>query len=186
MKYSNKERGVSLIELITGIALIVILMALGAPSYIEWIENSRVRSTAESIQSGLQLARMEAVTRNTQVQLVIEDDLGWYVGCVVPDENDANLDGKDDCPEEIQRRSSGEVKAEAVTLTFIPADNAVAVFNGFGKVAPNPAPASFSEVEITTTALDAEDARNLRVLLGIGGITRMCDPALPATDPRAC
>lgn len=186
MKCAIRERGVSLIELITGIALILILMALGAPSYVEWIENSRVRSTAESIQTGLQLARMEAVRRNAQVQLVVDEDAGWAVGCVIPDANDADGDGKDDCPAEIQRRPAAEGSSDDITLTFVPADNSTAIFNGFGKTAPAPAAASFTEVEINTTALEAEDARNLRVLLGTGGITRMCDPKLPDTDPRAC
>jgi len=66
----RKELGFSLVELLVAIALIAVLVGLGAPSYQEWIESTRIRSAAESIQGGLQLARAEAVKRNTQVQFV--------------------------------------------------------------------------------------------------------------------
>lgn len=186
MKFQSAHSGVTLIELITGMAVLLVLMALAAPSYNQWLENSRVRTLAESIQQGLQLARAEAVKRNTQVQFVMEDDLSWYIGCVVPNDDDDDDDGRPDCPAEIQTKSSKEAFANSTTVTFTPGDTSIAIFSGFGRVAKAPAAASFEQIELSTTALEEGQRRDLRVILGAGGSVRMCDPALPVTDARAC
>ena len=41
-----------------------IMLALGLPSFVETIQNMQVRTAAESILDGLQIARSEAVRRN--------------------------------------------------------------------------------------------------------------------------
>ena len=65
-------RGFSLIELMVGVAILAVALAFGVPSFADWISNMQIRSTAESLQNGLQFARSEAVRRNnpTQFQMV--------------------------------------------------------------------------------------------------------------------
>lgn len=65
------QRGVSLIELLIGLAIIGILVVLALPSYKIWILNAKIRNAAEGTLNGLQLARAEAVRRNTSVGFVI-------------------------------------------------------------------------------------------------------------------
>ena len=69
----NAMRGFSLIELIVGMAILGILMSLGIPAFSDWMRNARVRTTAESALNGLQLARAEAVRRNTTVGFYLVD-----------------------------------------------------------------------------------------------------------------
>ena len=64
-------RGFTLIELVVSVAIVGVLLAAAAPSFGTWMANSRVRTTAESIQNGLMLAKAEAVRRNARVQVVV-------------------------------------------------------------------------------------------------------------------
>ena len=64
----NRQAGMTLIELMIGIVLLAILLALGAPTFFRWTQNSQIRNAAEAIQNGLTLARAEAVRRNTTVR----------------------------------------------------------------------------------------------------------------------
>jgi type IV fimbrial biogenesis protein FimT len=179
------SRGFTLIELLITVALLGVLAVLGMPSYQEWMQNTRIRTTAESIQNGLQVARAEAVKRNAQVVFTLAINSGWTVGCVTPvADNDG--DGVADCPAVIQSRSAAEGSSSDISLVLTPDGVNTVTFNSLGQVAPAPAGASFTQVDIDSNALAAEMSRNLRVTLGVGGNTRMCDPSLAETDPRAC
>lgn len=179
------HRGLSLIELITVVALIAVLAALGMPSYSNWVQNTRIRTTAEAIQNGLQIARAEAVKRNARVQFVLENNAEWTVGCV-DEVADLDGDGLDDCPEIIQGRSAGEGSSPNIKITVIPDGNTTVVFNSMGAINPIPAPFTQVEIDIDETVMSGEDSRELRVLLGVGGSTRMCDPNASDNDPRVC
>jgi type IV fimbrial biogenesis protein FimT len=190
-----RQRGVTLIELMIGITILAILLMAGLPSFGQWIQNAQVRSAAESIQSGLQLARTEAVRRNASVRFSLTDTGGlvaWKVGCVTV---------RDDCPDTIQERSAIEggenarvgiaTAADATANTYSTAlatgaglsAGAGATFNGFGTV-PD---ASTDIARIDVLNAVSADARRLVIIVGSGGLTRMCDPALSLPDyPQGC
>lgn len=169
-----------------GIAILAIVVTLGMPSYTAWIQNTRIRTAAESIQNGIQLARAEAVQRNARVQFVLDGvHSDWTLGCetVVGDNNG---DGVDDCPAEIQSRAASEGSSSDVVITTVPADSDVIVFTRLGVVDGTLSP--FTQVDISSATLSAAESRPLRVTIGVGGNMRMCDPAttLSASDPRKC
>lgn len=169
-------RGFTLVELVIVVAIIGVLTVLGLPAYQDWMENARIRTTAESIQNGLQVARAEAVKRNTQIRFSLGANSDWFVDCVTP---------SDTCPAgHIQERPTAEGATANIKLTTVPAGATAVIFNALGQVAPSPAPASFSQLDVNSASVAG--ARTLRVMLGVGGNVRMCDPALPVTDPRAC
>lgn len=176
----HAQRGFTLIELMIAIVILGIVLALGIPSYRAFIQNSRIRNAAESIQNGLQVARSEAVKHNAQVRFSLGAGSSWAVGCVAPTA---------DCPASIQQRSTEEGSSAAVIVTPTPVAGTEIVFNSFGAVVATPATFTQLDVDIDTAVLSAADSRELRITIGAGGNTRMCDPNLTISnpsDPRAC
>lgn len=68
MLNSMHGEGFSLIELLLGITITGILLVMGVPSFKSWIQNAQIRTATEAIQNGLEMARAEAVRRNTLVR----------------------------------------------------------------------------------------------------------------------
>ncbi|WAT83519.1 GspH/FimT family pseudopilin [Delftia acidovorans] len=66
----QRPRGFTLIEMMVVVALVAILAALAAPSFIAQIANQRVSSAALELQSLLQLARSEAVYKRVESSFV--------------------------------------------------------------------------------------------------------------------
>ena len=65
------QRGLTLIELMVGLAIVAILMVFAAPSFRLMTENSKLRGAAENMASILQTGRTEAITRNGTVELLM-------------------------------------------------------------------------------------------------------------------
>lgn len=194
------QRGVSLIELIVGIAIVSILLMAGLPSFGLWIQDAQVRTAAESVQNGLQIARNEAVRRNANVRFTLTSATGlveWNVGCVTV---------RDSCPEVIQKRVGTEGGANArvgvsaeIPPAVVPATQySTALAAGAGLSGEGGAGVTFNGVGIIpnygtdVTRIDvvnssSADARRLVIIIGAGGLTKMCDPKLSlSSNPQGC
>lgn len=174
--------GFTLIELMIAVAIFGIVSSFGIASYRIWIQNVAIRNSAESILNGIQLARAEAVNRNTPIQFNFRTGAAWTV-CQRP-----ALPG--DCPDPdgattIQSRLQSEGSSATVTVDNLPGGTNRIVFNSLGVV--DISAGSFTQTEINNTALAVVDSRRLRVTVNVGGNVRMCDPKFiyPA-DPRGC
>lgn len=200
----HSQHGVTLIELIIGVIIVGILSAIGAPALSNWIQNGQIRTTAEAIQNGLQLARAEAVHRNGLVlfHLTTTTDnacalstisSNWVVSfdnpaglCASSKLNDAfSVDDtvNNPAPRIIQVRSSTEGSRNAI----VAADQSTVSFNGLGRTT-NVAGTVTIAISNTTggACAPAGPMRCLNVVATSGGQIRMCNPALPSTDPQGC
>lgn len=163
--------GVTLIELMIGMALIAILVTIGLPSFAMWMQNNQLRSATESIQTGLQLARAEAVKRNTFVGFTLAGpDSSWSVDVMNP-------------PQQIQSRPA----TEGTPNPQIATTDATIVFNGLGKTSL----AAGAVIQVTNPAGGAckpgGDMNCLNVTVSTGGQVKMCDPTVVAAgDTRGC
>ena len=166
-----REGGFTLVEMMIAVIILAIIATLALPSFQTMIENQRLRTTAESVLAGFQLARAEAIRRNARVRLVMAG-AGWTV----------ELD--DDIGIDIQVRPAGE-SGGSLTVTPTPGDATTATYNAFGRLVAN-ADGSASITQIDFSILG--NVRPLRVQLNTSGMIRMCENStyLNAGDPRRC
>lgn len=63
----RRERGFTLVELMTVIAIVAVLAATAAPSFRQLIATQRIRGAASALTESLWVARAEALKRNADV-----------------------------------------------------------------------------------------------------------------------
>lgn len=182
----TEASGFTLIELMITIALLGVLLGMGVPALRDWITNTQINTAAEAINNGLQLARSEAVRRNTNVHFTLGTNSAWIVGCQTV-QNDNDGDGVDDCPGIIQTRLAAETTQVIVNVT--PAGAGMVTFGPLGRVTTNAdtsQPITQLDVTVPDNVIDPAVRRDMRVLVG-GGSVRLCKPSLTlSSDPRAC
>ncbi len=207
----RRARGVSLIEILIGLAILGIGMAWGVPSYSVWMQNLQIRNMAESIVSGLQVARSEAIARNGPVEFVlmstnvvpanrdtplleIGDDSGrnWMVRAVLPVGSPTTYDY-------ITARDGAEGSQHATVQAGdanIGGNLYAVTFDGFGRqrfaangVVQNiDASNQIAKICVGSSQLSAANgARLLEIGVSVSGQIKMCDPSVTSTtDPRRC
>lgn len=164
--------GLTLIEMMVGLAIMGLLMFMLMPSYQIWIGNTQIRTMSESVQSGLLKARQEAIQRNAPMQFVLAGS-AWSIGCET---------ATAECPATIEGKGAKEGTNESINLTAI-----TIVFDQFGRrKLPAPADGMIS-IPVDSSSLSASDSRDLRITISPEGGIRMCDPNVYTTgDPRKC
>ncbi len=200
-----RQRGFTLIEVMVALTILVLLMVAAMPGLGTWLDNTRIRNEGDSIVTGLQTARGEAVRRNQNVSFwlvkltnpaVLANDCSllstsgsWMVSVSNPENQcaanvistDATVNPAGVIAGRPMGSDSGQVSVDAKQSNGTP--GTVVTFNGFGRVGNSTA--------ITTINLNGTGSgtyRNLRVVVSTTGAVRLCDPALSTsgTDPRRC
>lgn len=206
----SKSRGFTLVELMVTVAIMGILLAMAIPTYSTWMQNTRVRNTAEGIVEGLNKAKNEAVRRNALVRFTLVDNLtsacqplvagaavaggAWVVSRDDPSAACGAAVSDTTVPRIIATRSSNETSRGVLITVGAAGNDAFVVFNGMGRVVqtlPDGTalnPATQMMVDADTAVLSADKSRELRVVINVpGGGIRSCDPSLDnSKDPRAC
>ena len=170
----SKQLGFTLIELMLTVILLGIISAIAMPSYRALVVNSEIRATAESIRTGLQLARAEAVKRNNNVRFTLTGR-AWTVGCAVVTAT---------CPATIQSKDANEGSSSTITTTTIPNGATIVTFTSFGTTT---GVGQIQRVTVDSTAVAASATSDLAITVGTGGNPRMCDPNVSVTtDVKYC
>jgi type IV fimbrial biogenesis protein FimT len=199
-----RQQGVTLIELMIGLVIVGILFAVGGPAYGTWIRSQQVRTAAESILNGIQLARSTAVNNNTPARFNLCDTVSSWQVLAVSSAAAAVSAADTICGAgqavgagneiRVQERTNLEgSNSTGITATStLPAPTTLPVtddgsrsitFNSFGRVVTPNADASNPMTTILVGATGG--ARSLLVIVQAGGSVRMCDPSL-TNDPRKC
>lgn len=189
------EQGISLIELLIGLAIVGILMFVGVPAFSGFLQNTQIRNAAETTMSGIALARAEALRRNRTVRFQLVSSLtsgctlsatgmNWIISLADPTGLCDVAPSETSAPQIIQKKSSSE---GTENVTAVATGGSLITFNGLGRAAT----ASIDEINFSnstgTCELDGGTMRCLRILISSGGQVKLCDPKVTAaTDPRRC
>ncbi len=172
--------GFTLVEMMIAVTIAAILLVVGVPTMRGVIENTRIRTVAESWNYGLSLARNEAVRLNTEVEFVASVD-GWQI----QQRDRANAGAFI-----VLHQASGKESTTDLFVTPEPADADRITFNSLGRMvnaSMSDGSAPFSQIDVESERPSGISGyRPLRIQVLAGGMTRVCDPAVTASDPRAC
>jgi len=207
------QRGFSLVELMVAVSIIGILLALGAPRFMDYLRNVKLRTTAEAFMTGVQLARSEAIRINAPVEFLLttSDPLAANVGTAAASAAGNHwmvrtadqltfIDGKFGA--EGSGRSAGQPSPIRINDTSAPANAdpdappatpvGSIVFNGLGRTTlTSPAIFKFNNPDAGTCVTAGGPVRCLKVIVAVGGQAWLCDPAVSAAavaagDSRGC
>ena len=170
-----RRRGVTLIELSITIAVAAILIALAVPSFQIMLANAQIRTAAQALHDGLQLARTEAIRRNERVIFTKGSQSAWTVSV----ESDASV---------VQARPSTEGSTVA-SVAVSPNGATRLTFTSLGRVVANTdgsASISQLDVDVPASVVATADSRELRITITTGGAIRLCDPNVPAGEGMGC
>jgi len=162
------------------------LLALGVPALTDMIANSRVRTAAEGVLNGMQVARAEAIRRNTPVTLQIgANGISWDV-VLSGDLTNTALQTR---AADVGTNVSGAASVTAPTLAAAPVavTSPILTFSGWGTMSMSiggimTTPAAFG-IRYTSTV----PGTRAMCAAVVANTPRLCDPQRTvATDPQAC
>ena len=196
------ERGVSLIELMIGLALLAFVLMMGVPAFGTFLQNQKLREAATATFAEATYARAEAVRLNANVQLVftdVEPDVSNFKDATASTSGRNLLvrgnvynpaTGQPDqkiLDVKLQREGSGQTDTSAIGVELASTTGLIE-FTPLGGTTL----AADETIQITNPAGgECKSAggtmRCLNVVITRGGQIRLCDPAVTtAGDTRSC
>ena len=165
------NRGFTMVEVMIVVMILAVLMAIALPAMRVHMANAEIRGISEDMRSGLELARSEAIRRNTSVRFTRNGN-GWNV--IVPGTGGA-------ADQQLTTRASRDTQTSVTTNVDTITFNAAGWTSPFG----------------TTMTVDVQapgagqckpagSLNCLTVAVAAGGLVRSCDPAATAGSVTAC
>lgn len=199
------QRGFTLIELMVGLTILGILMAVGVPAMNNWVSMHKARSAHEFYAEGLNTARREAVRHNARSRLVLSANANgqydWQVDICFPVPgtpcNDASgswsttaaIAAND--PEgangfkSLLRSASQLPKSEVIAPVITPEGATAAYFTELGW-ADTTVETRLTEIRLNPASRYANEILPTSLVLTLAGMAVKCNPGVAAGDSRAC
>ena len=166
------ESGLSMVELLISLAVMLAVLVASVPAFGAWVRDMHVRAAVESLKSGIELARMEAIRRNARVSFRLPGGARplWEFGCA-----------GGECAAVIQSAPAGETSGASLTAQSSPpsatAPSSVS-FNGLGQVDAAGGISTISSIAVRAAGSD----RRLVLQISQAGSISVCDPLLPGAE----
>jgi type IV fimbrial biogenesis protein FimT len=198
------QRGFSIIEIAVTLVVLGMLLATAVPSMSAWMRNAKLRNQAESLQTGLQQARNEAVRRNRAITFYLVDNgtatalnnsctvsatgISWVVSVRDPGSACAAAPATTSTDTRnplIVAKHLGGDGAKGVSVGGLAADGSTAAnsvtFDALGRRS-----GTLTRLVVSYAVAQTDD-RPLRVDITPAGMVRSCDPLITSSsDPRRC
>lgn len=169
------ESGLTLVELLVGLAVLSLLLGLGAPPWIDHLERRRLEGGLQRLRSELQLLRQDALARQQTLRMGFADSPGLG-SCTISHTGAAGA-----C---ICNPATGGVScgsgAQALRSQHWPAADRVRLGSNVTSLAVSPLLGTVSPT--ATLKLSDSRGRELRAVLNVMGRVRSCTaghPSLP-------
>jgi type IV fimbrial biogenesis protein FimT len=198
------NRGFTLVELLVGITIAGVLLALGFPSITAYLQSAKLASAAQSYLSGVQMARTEAIRRNIQVQFVLTStpvDTADIANAAVPSAGgqswivrwfDTSLLPPAFALIESKAAAEGSASVTPPSVQIIGTAaptpfTGIISFNGFGATSTQDAYQLDMSNPVGGACAPAGPMQCPRIQIPSGGLVHLCNPlVLAANDSRGC
>ncbi len=199
------QRGFSIIEIAVTLVVLGMILASAVPSMSGWMRNAKLRNQAESVQTGLQQARNEAVRRNRPVSFYLVSNgtatvldshctvsstgTSWVVSVRDPGGacHAALTNTSTDATNPLMvAKHLGADGANGVSVSGLAADGTTAAssvtFDALGRRT-----GTLTRIDVSYASAQTDD-RPLRVDITPAGMVRSCDTMIDrsSSDPRRC
>lgn len=210
MRAPRRAGGFTLIELMIGLTILSITLAVGWPAMTGWLTTTRAQGASEFYAEGLRMARAEAMKRGVVSRLTLTNNANgqqdWQVDICLPNSivtcheagsnwstvsaaatsSDAN-DTRGAGYLSVFRSASGLPPTGVMKVTRFPGDATDIYFTPLGWVDSDPAVApALSRLTIAPGRTNAGAFPAATVAVTLAGVISKCDSSKPVTDSRGC
>jgi type IV fimbrial biogenesis protein FimT len=74
----SHNKGFTLVELMVTIAIVAVLAGLITPSFLQWIDRTKVKGDATNLRAAFESAKLRAIKHNTNVILTFPDATSYW------------------------------------------------------------------------------------------------------------
>lgn len=162
--------GISLLELLTVMAITTVLLSLAVPSGRTLLDRVRVSTAAADFRAALAFARSAAIRRGQRVDLLPATPAGWHTGWRVV--IDLNNNQRIDAGEPVLRAGLVAPRGLEVVASLRDGARAYLAFDPSGR----PRSAHSGSVPQFGTLLFRSGTARRKLVIGFLGRSRLCDP----------
>jgi type IV fimbrial biogenesis protein FimT len=164
-----------MVELMTVLAIAVVLLAVGIPSFNTLLRSQKMTTTVNNFFAAVNLARSEAIHRGVRVDLVPVDGIDWANGwLVLIDQNGNQLAD----PGEQVIFSHGPVSTGiTIKSSFTDSKKPYVAYTGTGRTRTN---ANSQTPQLGSWSFTLDDEAR-RIVINFLGRPRVCNPKVETT-----